>query len=102
MTLVKINSYIGTCEFNIRVIPYHLVFINYCGKLIMETQTLNIKGMTCGGCVKSVTNVLQQLSGVSSVNVSLEQNNATISYDPAKVKPAQFISAIEEAGYDVV
>jgi copper chaperone len=68
----------------------------------MATVTLNIKGMTCGGCVKSVSNVLQQLAGVSSVNVSLEQNNATINYDPAMVKPAQFKAAIENAGYDVV
>ena len=68
----------------------------------METLTLNIKGMTCGGCVKSISNVLQPLSGVSSVNVSLEQNNATIQYDPAKVKPAQFKSAIEDAGFEVL
>ena len=90
------------CKFNIRVIPYRLVFDNYCGKLIMETLSLNIKGMTCGGCVKSITNVLQQLPGISSVNVSLEQNNAVINYDPTKVKPAQFKAAIEDAGFDVV
>ena len=68
----------------------------------METLTLNIQGMTCGGCVKSVTGVLQSIPGVSSVDVSLEQNRATISYDPVKVKPAQFKSAIEDAGFDVV
>ena len=68
----------------------------------METLTLNIKGMTCGGCVKSVTSVLKNIKGVSGVEVSLEQNRATISYDPAQAKPAQFKSAIEDAGYDVV
>lgn len=68
----------------------------------METLTLNIKGMTCGGCVKSVTSVLKNIAGVSGVEVSLEQNRATISYDPAEAKPAQFKSAIEDAGYDVV
>ena len=68
----------------------------------METLTLNIKGMTCGGCVKSVSSVLQKIAGVSGVEVSLEQNRATISYDPAQAKPAQFKSAIEDAGYDVV
>lgn len=67
----------------------------------MESLTLKIKGMTCGGCVKSVTTVLQQLPGVSAVNVSLEQNNAEINYDPSKVKPAQFKAAIEGAGFDV-
>ena len=68
----------------------------------METLSLNIKGMSCGGCVKSVTGVLEKISGVSGVEVSLEQNRATISYDPAKAKPAQFKSAIEDAGFDVV
>lgn len=68
----------------------------------METLTLNIKGMTCGGCVKSVTTVLQQLPGVSAVNVSLEQNQAAITYDPAKAKPEQFKAAIEDAGFDVI
>ena len=68
----------------------------------METVTINIKGMTCSGCVNSITNVLKPLAGVSSVNVSLENNNATLSYDPAKAKLAQFKSAIEDAGFDVV
>lgn len=68
----------------------------------MESITINIKGMTCGGCVKSVTEVLQKISGISSVNVSLEKNCAYISYDPTKAQPAQFTSAIEDAGFDVV
>lgn len=68
----------------------------------METAIINIKGMTCGGCVKSVTTVLQNIAGVSSVDVSLEQNRASINYDPAQVNYAQFKSAIEDAGYDVV
>ncbi|HUX90680.1 MAG TPA: cation transporter [Gallionellaceae bacterium] len=68
----------------------------------METLTLNIKGMTCGGCVKSVTSVLQKISGVSKVEVSLEQNQANITYDPAQAKLAQFTAAIEDAGFDVI
>lgn len=68
----------------------------------METLTVNIKGMTCGGCVNSVKGVLEKISGVSSVDVSLEQNRAIISFDPAQAKPEQFKSAIEDAGFDVV
>lgn len=68
----------------------------------METVTLTIKGMTCGGCVKSVTSVLQKIAGVSSVEVSLEENRATLIYDPVQTKPAQFKTAIEDAGFDVV
>lgn len=67
----------------------------------MDTVVIKIKGMTCMGCVKSVTNVLQPISGVASVNVSLEQGSATISYDAAQANVSQFKSAIEDAGYEV-
>lgn len=68
----------------------------------METIQLNIEGMTCGGCVNSVTNVLKNISGVSSVEVSLEQKRATVIFNPAQSNPAQFKTAIEDAGFDVV
>ena len=68
----------------------------------METIQLSIHGMTCNGCVKNVTGVLQKIPGVSNVEVSLEQNCATIIYNPAQAKPVQFKAAVEDAGYDVV
>ena len=68
----------------------------------METIQLDIRGMTCNGCVNSVNSVLQKIPGVASVEVSLEQNRATIIYNPAQVKPEQFKAAIEDAGYDVI
>lgn len=68
----------------------------------METIQLNVQGMTCNGCVKSVTNVLQQIPGVSGVEVSLEQKRATVTFDPSQCNPAQFKAAVEDAGYDVV
>ena len=68
----------------------------------METIQLNIEGMTCNGCVNSVKNVLQQIPGVSSVDVSLEQKRATVIFNPAQCNHAQFKSAVEDAGFDVV
>lgn len=38
----------------------------------METLILDIGGMSCGGCVKSVTRILESIKGVASVEVSLE------------------------------
>lgn len=68
----------------------------------METLQLNIKGMTCNGCVNNVKGVLQKVPGVASVDVSLEQNRATVTYNPEQAKLAQFKAAIEDAGFDVV
>ncbi len=68
----------------------------------METKDLQISGMTCGGCVRSVTNVLKALPGVDQVDVSLEKASATVKYDPAKTGTPQFKAAIEDAGFELV
>jgi len=67
----------------------------------METATLKVTGMTCQGCVKSVTRVLQSVPGVGNVAVSLDHGEAKLDYDPAKSGPADFRKAVEDAGFDV-
>lgn len=66
----------------------------------MATITLNIDGMTCGGCVKSVTKVLNGLDGVRSATVSLENKNAQVEFDESKIQIAQLVEAVEDAGFD--
>ena len=67
----------------------------------MQTVTLGISGMTCGGCVRSVSNVLKALDGVVKAEVSLEKNNALVEYDPGKVQVEQLRRSVEEAGFGV-
>ena len=67
----------------------------------METIKIGIKGMTCGGCVASVKRVLKQLDGVQKVDVSLEQQQATVEYTAGRVDLARLRSAIEGAGFEV-
>jgi copper chaperone len=66
----------------------------------METTTIKVGGMSCGGCVKSVTGVLTALDGVAKAEVSLEQKQAVVEFDAAKVNRAQLAQAIEDAGFD--
>ena len=65
----------------------------------MKTITLNIEGMHCGGCVKSVTRVLTELDGVQSADVQLE-GKANITFDENRVNVARLIEVIEDAGFD--
>ena len=65
----------------------------------MKTITLNIEGMHCGGCVKSVTRVLTELDVVQSAVVQLE-GKANITFDENRVNVAQLIEVIEDAGFD--
>ena len=62
----------------------------------MKHLAVGVAGMSCQGCVKNVTSVLQALPGVAEVKVSLEEARAEISYDPQLVKPIQFKDAIED------
>lgn len=66
----------------------------------METLVLKVSGMSCGGCVKSVTGVLAALPGVSMADVSLEKNEAVISYEPGKVSREQMVQVIDDAGFE--
>ena len=44
-------------------------------------QQIAIKGMSCGGCVKSVEKALQTINGVQSVTVSLNPPQADLQTD---------------------
>jgi copper chaperone len=66
----------------------------------MDKTVLKVGGMSCGGCVKSVTGVLRQLPGVVNVEVSLEKAQAVVEFDPALLDKAQMAKAIVDAGFE--
>ncbi|PWI57541.1 copper ion binding protein [Sulfoacidibacillus thermotolerans] len=66
----------------------------------MSTITIAVKGMTCGGCVKSVTNALNRVQGVREAKVDLASAKATVTFDETKTTVESLKEAIEEAGYD--
>ena len=66
----------------------------------METTTIKVDGMSCGGCVKSVTGVLTAQDGVAKAEVSLEQKQAVVEFDAAKVTRDQLKAVIEDAGFE--
>lgn len=68
---------------------------------MMETVRIGIDGMTCEGCVASVTRVLKALPGVQQVDVSLAAGSANVRYDAARTNVPAMRSAIEDAGYGV-
>ena len=65
----------------------------------METKTLKVEGMSCGHCVKAVTNALSGVSGVTDINVSLKDGTASFGYDPALAPLDVIIAAIADEGY---
>ena len=66
----------------------------------MQTEILDVQGMSCGACVGHVTRALEGLNGVQSALVSLEEHRAVVTYDPARVQMAQMVEAVAEEGYE--
>ncbi|OZU89121.1 copper-binding protein [Virgibacillus indicus] len=68
----------------------------------MQTKTLDVKGMTCGHCKMSVEGALNELDGVSVVEVDLNSGKVEVTYDEAKVSLDNMRETVEDQGYDVV
>lgn len=66
----------------------------------METTTIKVGGMTCGGCSGSVTRVLTELPGVAKAEVQLNPGQATVEFDPAQLTRAALCAAIDDAGFE--
>ncbi|WP_456698655.1 heavy-metal-associated domain-containing protein [Aeromicrobium sp. P5_D10] len=65
-----------------------------------QTSTYTVTGMTCGHCVSSVTEEVQEIPGVESVDVVLETGAVTIT-SAAPIDDTAVKTAVEEAGYQL-
>ena len=66
----------------------------------MEVLEISVGGMSCEGCVKSVTKVLSGMPGVSEVSVSLAPARARMRLDPGLSNVAAIKAAIQGAGFE--
>lgn len=72
-----------------------------------QTVTLQIEGMTCGGCVKDVNAALAKVPGVSAVEFTIGKKwiwfsdyanvRALVTFDPEKAGVEVLVKAIEGA-----
>ncbi len=62
-----------------------------------DTRTYTVSGMTCGHCVASVTEEVQEVPGVEDVAVVLETGVLTVT--GADLDDDAVRKAVEEAGY---
>ncbi len=64
------------------------------------TSTWTVTGMTCGHCVASVTEEVQEIPGVEQVDVVLETGTLTVTASQP-VDDDAVRAAVEEAGYQL-
>jgi copper chaperone CopZ len=62
--------------------------------------TYTVIGMTCGHCVRAVTDELARLDGVSAVAADLSSGRVDVT-STAPLPEAAVRAAVEEAGYQI-
>ena len=68
----------------------------------MKKISLKIEGMHCEGCSNRLTRVLENLDGVTSANVSLENKKADIEYNEDTLNIEEIKEAISDAGFEAI
>ena len=61
------------------------------------TQTITVKGMSCGHCEQTIAEALEDLDGVTSATTDRDAETATIE---GAADPEILTTAVEEAGYE--
>lgn len=68
----------------------------------MKSVKLNVNGMSCEHCVKSIKDGLLDKNGVAFVEVSLKEKSVKVDYSDVIITSDEIKSIIEEIGYDVI
>ena len=66
-----------------------------------QTLKMNVGGMTCGNCARSVERKLSATPGVTKATVDLVNACATVDYDADMVKPETLADAVRQLGFEV-
>ncbi len=64
----------------------------------MDSLTIAVGGMTCGGCVVSVERALERVPGVTRVRADLAKKQAVV--EGQKLDFARLAAALDDAGYE--
>jgi copper chaperone CopZ len=67
----------------------------------MDRHTYTVTGMTCAHCVRSVTEEIHAIDGVTDVAVDLSSGSVAVISDHP-LDETRVRAAVEEAGYELV
>ncbi|NLB80588.1 MAG: copper-translocating P-type ATPase [Clostridiaceae bacterium] len=68
----------------------------------MNSQILNIRGMTCAACAQRIEKTVQKLDGVKEANVNLASEKLYVEYDESSLTLDNIKAAVAKIGYEVV
>ena len=67
--------------------------------MTIQTLKLEISGMTCDHCARTIEKKLDTVEGIKNKKVSFPENAARIEFDSSKVRKEEIINAINSTGH---
>lgn len=67
----------------------------------MEKVQLQVEGVSCHHCVRSIEGALGKLAGVANTSVNLKAKTVDVEFDAAKTNVNKIKETIEDQGYAV-
>ena len=67
----------------------------------MRQETIKVEGMTCQHCVETITDALNNIAGLNTVNVDLVKKEVRVKFNENETKLKKISDKIIEVGFEL-
>tara|TARA_B100000686_G_scaffold312868_1_gene357750 strand:- start:4212 stop:4424 length:213 start_codon:yes stop_codon:yes gene_type:complete len=67
----------------------------------MKQELIKVEGMTCQHCVQIITKVLKNISGLDSIDISLDNKEVNVRFDENETNLQEITKKIIEVGFEL-
>ena len=67
----------------------------------MRQETIKVEGMTCQHCVQTITEALNNITGLNTVNVDLVKKEVSVKFNENETKLQKISEKIIEVGFEL-
>ena len=67
----------------------------------MKQELIKIEGMVCQKCVQTIRKALKKISGLNSIDVSLDNKEVNVRFDENETNIQEIIKKIVELGFEL-
>jgi len=67
----------------------------------LRQETIKVEGMTCQHCVQTITEALNNITGVNTVNVDLVKKEVSVKFNENETKLKKIFDKIIEVGFEL-
>ena len=67
----------------------------------MRQEIIKVEGMTCQHCVQTITDALNNITGLNTVNVDLVKKEVSVKFNENETKLKKIFDKIIEVGFEL-